>query len=283
VGELGVSYLQDGLHSAQSLSPAEPVDYTRRQLAGDLKLVPLPFLDIAGRTVLNVAQNQIIAPNTDPSRVAEHDYKATARLSGQLALTGTFVERNLFSYYAGTTLPNLFNQDEQGMFKATGASLVWIPLGNLQVVGDVRRTERTSYGTATRAGADVRYTFADAHILAGAGYHRVNATQALSATPLFPAYSLSHSELRAWAMANRGPYSASLDLIRLDFADAGSNPNLNGQSIESAIVASLGYKVKDNLRASADLSVEDNALYRKQVMALLRVQYQFGLAAKGGK
>jgi hypothetical protein len=283
VGELGVSFLQDGLHSAQNLSTPQPVDYTRKQVAGDLKLVPFSFLDVTGRTVLNISQNQIIAPNTSPSRMAEHDYKATAKLNEALALTGTYVERNFFSYYAGTTLPSLFKQNEQGMFKATGASLVWTAVPGLQLVGDVRRTDRASYGTSTRAGVDARYNLTDKHVLVGAGYHRINADAAQSVNPLFPSYSLSHSEMRAWVMADRGSYSGSLDVIRLQYTDADNNPNLNGQSAETAVVASLGYKVKDNLRVSGDLSDESNALYKNQVMALLRVTYQFGLAVKGGK
>ncbi len=283
LGEIGVSYLQNGSHPAAGLNVPQPVDYTRRQLAADVKLDPWAFLDIAGRTVLNAAGNQIVTPGTDPSRIAEHDYKATAKVYEKLAVTGTYVERNLFAYYAGTTLPNLFNQDEQGMFKATGASLVWGPLANLQVVGDVRRTDRTSYGTATRGGGEVRYTFTNAHVASGLGYHQVNAAQVVAVNAQYPSYSLSHSELRAWVMADRGAYTGSLDFIRLHYDDADANPNLHGQSLETALVGSLGYKVKANLRASADVSVEDNALYRKQVMGLLRVQYQFGLAAKGGK
>jgi len=161
--------------------------------------------------------------------------------------------------------------------------LAWAALASLQVVADVRRTDRESYGTATKAGATVRCSFAGAHVAAGAGYHKVNAAQVNPVEPEFPAYTLSHNEFRAWVMAGRGPCTASLDCIRLHYDDADANPNLNGQSIESAIVGSLGCKVKDNLRASADLSVEDNALYRKQVMVLLRVEYQFPMAGKGGE
>jgi hypothetical protein len=283
LGEIGVSYLQDGSHPAAGLTVPQPVDYTRKQLAADVKLDPCAFLDVAGRTVLNVASDQITVPGTDPSRIAEHDYKATAKVNEKISITGTYVERNFFSYYAGSTLPSLFNQDEQGTFKATGASLVWAALANLQIVGDVRRSERTSYGDATRAGGEARYTFTNAHVVAGAAYHQVNADDVLPVNAQFAAYSLSHSEERVWVMADRGAYSASLDMIRLHYDDADANPNLHGQSIESAIVGSLGYKAKDNLRLSADLSVEDNALTKSQVMALLRVQYTFGLAAKGGK
>jgi hypothetical protein len=100
---------------------------------------------------------------------------------------------------------------------------------------------------------------------------------------LVPAYSLSHSEARAWIMAEKGAYSASLDAIRLHYADPYLNPSLNGQSIESAIVGSVGYKAKNGAKVSGDLTLEDSPIFGKQTIALLRLEYRFGLAGKGDK
>jgi hypothetical protein len=282
-GEIGVSALEDGSQPAYDLVPAQPVDYTRRQMGVDLRMMPVAWFDFSGRTVFDIADHPQPAPGVDNSRIAEHDYKATARLSEQASLTGTYVERNLFAYYAGSTLPTLFNQNEQGMFKATGASLTWNPKASLQVVADLRRTERAAYGDATRFGADLRWTFPDSHLLAGAGFHQVDAFSVVAVAPLVPAYSLSHNELRAWVMAQRGTLSASLDGILLHYADGPGNPELNGKSSESALVGSLGYQAKENLKVTGNLTLDDSPVNGRQVLGLVRVDYRFGSAAKGGK
>jgi hypothetical protein len=286
VGTIGVDLTEDGT-SPGSPSPAgaPAVDYTRRLVGADVKLDGLAaWLDLSGRTVFDTAPRVSPGPDANSSRIAEDDYTATFKVATNLSLAGTFVERNLFAYYAGSTLPNLFDPNEQGMFKATGAKVTWLPVANLQVVGDVRRTDREAYGSATRAGGDVRYNFTDAHVLAGAGYHKVNAFT-LQAQPasLIPSYSLTHSEMRAWAMVQRGPFSASLDGILFHYDDAGANPNLNGHSHETAVVGSVGYQVKDSMKVSGDLTVGDTPLFQKEVMGLVRFEYRFGVAGKGDK
>ena len=248
-----------------------------------MKLTPWAFFDFSGRTVFDVAQMVAPTPGATLSHVAEDDYTATFKFAPNLALAGTFVERNLFAYYAGSTLPVLFNQNEQGMFKATGAKVTWMAKDNLQIVGDVRRTDRESLGNTTRAGGDVRYTLAESHTLAGFGYHKVNAFQVTAVDITAPAYSLSHSEARAWIMTTRGAFSASLDGIRLHYADAGNDKNLNGQAIESAIVGSVGYQAKNGAKVSGDLTLEDTPVFGRQTIALVRVEYRFGLAGKGEK
>ena len=76
---------------------------------------------------------------------------------------------------------------------------------------------------------------------------------------------------------------AALDAIRLHYRDAQANPNLYGRSIESQLVGSVGYQARENLKVSADLSYSDTPLATKQTMGLVRVEYRFGFAAKGGK
>jgi len=284
VGEIGVDFLEDGSSpSTQAAPTAAAVVYTRRLVGLDMKLTPYSFVDFSGRTVIDVAP--LVAPvaGLNLSRVAEDDYNITFKLPQSLALSGSFVERNLFAYFAGSTLPNLFNQNEQGMFKATGSKLIWTGVPNLQVVADIRRTDRDSYGTTTRGGMDLRYSLPDSHVLAGVGYHRVNAADVAAVDVTAPAYSLSHSEMRAWVMVERGALSASLDGIRFHYSDPYTDPNLNGQSIETAVVGSVGYKAKNGVKASGDLTLENSPIFGKQTIALLRVEYRFGLAGKGEK
>jgi len=69
--------------------------------------------------------------------------------------------------------------------------------------------------------------------------NKVNAAQVAATAPSVPAYSISHSEARAWVMAQKGAWSASLDGIWLHYADASLDPNMHGQGVESAIVGSV--------------------------------------------
>ena len=281
-GEIGVSYLQDGT-STPSLNVNDPVDYTRRQLGVDLKLSPCSYIDFSGRTLFDVAKHDNVLPGTDTSNIAEHDYSATLKALASLSFTGTFVERNFHAYYAGSTLPNLFDMNEKGLFKATGLAATWAPLTDLQIVADVKRTDREEYGTATRGGADFRYNFSKAHILAGAGYHKVIAFNVVQVDARVPSYSLSHSEMRAWAMVENGKFTATLDAIRLHYSAPETNPYLYGKAFETQLVGSVGYQAASSLKVSGDLSVEDTPLYQRQVMGILKLEYRFGFSFKGGK
>jgi hypothetical protein len=284
VGEIGVDFLQDGTSPTTQMAPtATSAVYTRKLVGLDMKLTPWTFVDFSGRTVLDIAPTVAPAPGVNVSRLAEDDYNLTFKLAQNLSLSGSFVERNLFAYFSGSTLPTLFNQNEAGMFKATGAKATWLPVADLQVVGDVRRTDRESLGTTTRAGVDARYNLSASHVLFGVGYHNVNAFQVAAVDITTPAYSISHSEARAWIMAERGALSASLDGMRLHYSDADVNPNLNGKAFESAIVGSLGYRPKSNLKVSGDLTFQDSPIFGKQTIVLGRLEYRFGTAGKGDK
>lgn len=281
MGEIGVDYLQDGSQAAKNI-PQTP-DYTRKQVGLDVKIAPWSFLDFSGRSVFDVNARPDALPGNENSSIAEHDYAATFRILPSLALTGNFVERNFNAYYAGTTLPSLFNINEKGMLRSTGASLTWTPLDGLQIIPDVKRIDRELYGTTTRAGAEARYSWTAQHILTGLAYHKVNAFDVVSVDAFTPSFSLTHSESRVWAMYENGAFSASLDGIRFHYSDVLANPSLHGKAIESQIVGSVGYQIRANLKVSADLSVADTPLYDKQTLGLLRLEYRFGFAGKGGK
>ena len=283
LGEIGVSYLQDGTTAAKDLNPPETPDYTRKQLGVDLNLTPWSFLAVSGRTVFDLASRAPALPGAENSSVAEHDYSATAKVVPALSLTGTFVQRNFNAYFAGTTMPSLFNMNEKGMLRANGLAMTWAPVDNLQIIPDVKRTDRELYGDTTRVGAEVRYNFSAQHLLVGFGYHQINAFDVVAVDALTPSFSISHNEARAWAIFEKGAFSASLDGIRFHYSDGALNPNLNGKSVESQIVGSLGYQAWTSLKVSGDLSVADTPLYQKQVMGLLRIEYRFGFSGKGGK
>ena len=280
--ELGVSYLQDGSKAAKDLPLPSATDYSRKQVGVDVAVTPTTIFDVRGRTVFDVASHPAPAAGAaEPSKLAEHDYTATLKLGGQLAVSGNFVERNFFAYFAGSNLPSLFRQDEHDLFKAWGGKLTWSAASALQVVADYRRTHRETYGDANRAGADLRMDFLEKTVLAGVGAHWVSVVDAKLVDPLAPYRSLSHREARAWVLVNKGKFSASLDGI-VQYYDS-SNPYIAGLRTVYETVGSLGYQATSNLKVSGDLSYGSNPVARHETQGLLKAEYRFGMGKKGGQ
>ena len=283
VGEIGMSYLQDGSTAAKDLPIPSPVDYSRKQFGVDFKLSPHASVDFSGRTLFDIASHPDLPGTTEkPSNIAEHDYNLSVKIVDSLSVTGAFIERNFFAYYAGSNLQSLFNQKDNDKFRSVGGSVIWGSASDIQVVGDITQTNRESYGDATRYGADLKWNLSKYKTTTGFGFHRVNADNAPVFGTKSPAYVLSHGEIRAWAMYQKGLLSASLDGIFYSFDDS-KNPNLSGQTSIYQVVGSVGYQTTKNLKISGDISYGDDALFKKQVMGVLRVEYRFTSAGKGGR
>lgn len=288
--EVGISYLQDGSRSAREAGTPLGQDYTRQQVALDLWVTPTAAFELRGRTVLDVASHLPAISATNPSRIAEHDYTATFKVGPKLVFAGTYAERNFVPYYAGTTLPSLFKQDEQGLFQAWGGKLTWAVTDALQVVGDYRHTHREGPNAASpvgakvdanRVGLDLRWALNDKTLLTGVGGRVVSAGPTLFVDFSAPYRSLSYQEMRAWMIQSKGKLSASLDAIFQHYET--SNPYVNGLSNLYEVVGSLGYQTSPALKFSGDLSFGTTALSRAEVRALLKAEYHFGTAKKGGQ
>ena len=284
VGEFGLSYLQDGQSAAKDLPIPSATDYTRRHMGLDLRIAPIAAFEFSGKTVFDVAKHAATpAGMEEPSNIAEHDYTLSVKAMDQLAFAGTYTERNYRAYYAGTNFHSLFNQNEKGKFNAAGVSVTWGSAGKVQVVADYKQTKRELIGDANRFGADVRWAISGLKLTTGFGYHKVSADDVVAvAGSKVPTYGLSHSELRAWAMHEKGKWSVSVDGIFYTFDDD-KNPNLNGKGSMYELVGSLGYQLNPNFRISGDLAFGANPEVKKEVRGLLRAEYRFGGAAKGGK
>lgn len=282
LGEVGVSYLQDGTTAAKDLTIPSTVDYTRKHLGLDLHLVPVARVDFLGRTMFDLASHPAVAPGAaTPSKIAEHDYSLRVKVTDSIVLTGGFIQRNFFAYFAGTSLPSLFRQDEKDKFRAQSASVIFGAPDALQVVADYRRTHRESYGDANRFGGELRWMpKSSLKLQTGFGLHQVSADKVLLVDSRYPSYSLNHTELRAWVMAEKGAFSASLDGIHQNFSDK-TNPNLNGITAVYEVVGSLGWRPTQNFKLSGDVSYGANPLAKKETRGLLRAEYRFG--GKGGQ
>lgn len=286
VGEVGVSYLQDGTKEAKGLLGPATVDYTRKQLAGDLRISPISSVDFYGRTVFDMAKHDNTpAGQAEPPKIAEHDYNLGLKFGSKFALKGSFVERNFQPFYAGTNFYSLFNPLEKDKLRATGVSLSHTPMDALEVIVDYRHSDRQTYGGSNRVGGEVRWAKREQKVQAGVGFHRVTAKEVafnVVVDPRYPSFSLSHREGRAWVMYDGGLLTASLDGIYQRFDDS-MNPHLNGQQSIYEAVASVGIRANANLKFSGDVSYGANPVFKKETRALLRAEFRFGLAGKGGK
>lgn len=280
-GEIGISYLQDGTKAAKDLTIPSPVDYTRKQLGADILFAPVAMFDLRGRTVFDMASHVDAAPGVDRSRIAEHDYTATFKLGGQVTLSGNFAERNFFAYYAGTNLPSLFRQDEKGKFQGRGVSITWNTPWAIQAVADYRHMSRETYGDVNRVGGELRWASSEKKILLGAGGHYTNAAKTLLVDATAPARSLSNAEARAWGMVTQGKFTASLDAIVQRFK--ANNPYMAGLKTAHEVVASLGYQATSSLKVFGDLSNGSTPAAKNETRGLLRAEYRFGFAKKGGR
>lgn len=281
-GEFGLSYLQDGQNAAKDLPIPSATDYTRRHVGFDLRIAPHAAVEFSGKTVFDVAKHaETPAGEEKPSNIAEHDYGLSVKAGEKWGIAGTFTERNYRAYYAGTNLHSLFNQREKGKFSAMGASVSYGSAASLLLVADYKHTKREVYGEANRYGVDVRWAISGLKLNTGFGYHKVAADDAVApAGSLTARYGLSHSEIRAWVLHEKGKVSASLDGIFYSFDDD-KNPNLYGKSSMFEVVGSLGYQFAPGFRLSGDLSYGASPEFKKEVRGLLRAEYRFG--GKGGK
>lgn len=283
-GEIGVSFVQDGTTAAKYLPTANQVDFTRRQVAGDLRFTPFTALSLTGRTVYDVAHHINYPPGVteaNRSRVAEHDYALGLRFTNAFRVDATYVQRNFRAYYAGTNMPSLFNQYEPGRFQSQGFAATIGSAASWEGVLDFKRTDRESYGQANRFGGELRWRAKNGGWQSGLGYHRVNADDAKVTGVLLTSYGLSYNEIRAWLMFEKNKFSASLDGIHHSFDDK-NNPNLNGKTSVYEVVGSAGYQLGTNFRLSADLSAGATPVLKNETRFLLRAEFRFGMASKGG-
>ncbi len=283
-GEIGVSFVQDGTTPAQSLKGANTADYTRRQVAADIRFTPNSTIDFSGRTVGD-AQHHIAHPvggeYFNKSRVAEHDYNLGLKFTPMFTVNATYAQRNFRAYYSGTNLPSLFNPWEPGRFKSQGLAATVGSAGKLEAIIDYKKTDRESYGQATRIGGELRWRMKEG-VQSGFGYHNVSADDVHLNGVYLTGYGLSYKELRAYVMAEKGKLSAAFDAIHHSFSDK-NNPNLNGKTSVYEAVGSIGYQAATTFKISGDISYGVTPLLQKETRALLRAEYRFGMASKGGK
>ncbi|MDR0498646.1 MAG: hypothetical protein LBH03_02780 [Holophagales bacterium] len=286
IGELGFSFVQDGTSTSyyENNNSEMPNDHRRRLAGGDVYIVPIAGLMFTGRTVFDIADRDLNSYLRDDhdSRLAENDYSLAYKFNSSFSAKLNYVQRNLQPYFIGSNFPSLFSAIENDKHRSYSGSVTYSNSESYEVTADYRHIYRNTFGDSDRFGAELRWIKSAMKFIGGAGYHRVSTSGVNSFDPLKPSYSLSHHELRAWAMYDTEKYRASLDSIIHKFDDS-DNPNLNGQSLLCELVASVGLKPAENLLISADMTYAATSVAKNEVRCLLRLDYKFGFTAKGGK
>jgi hypothetical protein len=284
MGEIGVSFVQDGTATSyynRLDSDHQPYDYRRKLVGADIYIVPIAPLMFTGRTVFDVADHDL-GNDDNASQIAENDYSLAYKFNGNFSAKVNYLERNFQAYFSGSNFPSLFNSFEKDKHRSYSGSATYSNSESYEVTANYRHIYRETFGDSDRFGADFRWIKSAMKLVGGIGYHRVNTSDVKFIDPLKPSYSLSHHEIRAWAMYDSDKYSASLDGMIHKFDD-GDNPNLSGQSSLFELVASAGIKPAENLLLSADVAFAATAMAKSEVRCLLRLEYKFGFTAKGGK
>lgn len=283
--EVGLSFIQDGTYPAEKLDGYNTYDFTRRQVAVDVRFTPNTILNLSGRTVFDIAHRMEAPDGASPNnaRVAEHDYNLAVRLTPMIGATATFTERNFRAFYSGSTLPSLFNPYEPGAFRSRSLAVF---LGSYATpfhgVVDVKRTSRDGYGNALRFGGELIGAYSPASIRYGLGLHRVNADSAVYSGVVPTFYGLSHQEVRAWVMHEKDRLTATLDAILHRFDDR-ANPSLYGKGSLYQIVGSVGFQATPDIRISGDLIRGVATLMQAETMVVLRADCHFSMEQKGGR
>jgi len=159
--------------------------------------------------------------------------------------------------------------------------VIWTTTASFQMVADYRHMHRESFGDTNRIGGDLRWDFNEKSVLLGIGAHVVNAVDAQFVDPAAPYRSLSYREARIWTMVTKGKLTASLDGILQRYES--NNPYLAGMRNVYEAVGSLGYQASENVKVSGDISYGSNPVAKHETRGLLRAEYRFGFAKKGGQ
>lgn len=282
LGEIGLSYLQEGTKAAKDLAIPSAVDYTRKQMGVDLLIAPTVAFQLRGRTIFDLTDHAALPVGTEnPSNIAEHDYTAVVKFGSKVIFTANVAERNFNAFFAGTNLPSLFRQEEKDKYKGYGGSLTVSATENLQVIGDFRHMKRESFGDVNRVGGEIRYASTEKHYMTGLGARSVSASNTIPVNPTTPGHSLSHTEFRAFAMIERKRLSLSLDGIVQHYKEG--NPYLNELTSLYEVVASVGFKATENLKVSGDISRGSTSVVKDETRGMLRADYRFGFGKKGGQ
>jgi hypothetical protein len=283
MGEAAISFVQDG--TPTSYAAKNRFSYQRKLIGGDIILVPIAALMFSGRTVFDIADRDGMTREAfdlqNASRIAENDYSLSYRFSSKFTARANYAERNFHAYYNGSNFPSLFSTYEKDKHRSYSCSATYVKSGSCEITADYRHIYRETFGSADRFGADFRWKIEAKKLAGGLGYHRVSTSEVKFIDPLRPSYSLSHHELRAWAMYSSDNFTGNLDGIIHKFDDDASP--LNGRSALYELVASGGYKPSEKLHVSTGLAFCATGMAKSEARVLVRLDYKFGFTVKGGK
>ncbi len=252
--ELGATMVHEqGATSYRTDSPQslpQPATDARQQLGGDLWFSPGQLLTVEGRAYYNPVSKGM----------AEQSCRLTLRPLNRLSIIATYDQRSFSNYFATASNPSLFKPLASQELTSTGASAAYILNDQAEITADLRQFKRSTIGTGTRGGGELRLTLHKALVRSGLGYHRLGAPDGVN----------SYHELRSYLAYDPGSYQISIDAIghQYDYP-----VYLNSSRLAHEVTMSAGYRLKPNLLLSADLTTSRSPQAGDEIKGLLRLDF----------
>jgi hypothetical protein len=253
--DLGVSALHEG---NVTVHEATDTKRNREMLGVDIWFSPFRMVEVTGHSYYNITTHA----------VAEHSYMLTLKPVDKVTVTGIYNNERLRDYFIFTNVPSIFNPVAGEDLKSYVASVSWVVIKPLEIIGDYRHYKRDTLGNSDRYGAEARFSMMDNKVRTGASLHRSRGGSGINA----------YTELRGYGSYRDATYQGSLDAI-VQYYDTPVYAKSNAYEL----TASAGYRLLRDLVVSGDIVLADNPRVSNDVRGLLRLTYNFNYSSKGAK
>lgn len=252
--ELGATMLHEqGATSYRTDSPQglpQPAADSRQLVGGDLWFSPGRLLSVEGRALYNLASNGM----------AEQSCRLTLRPASRFSVVATYDQHTFSTYFAPASNPSLFRPLAGQDLTSTGASAAYTLNEQAEVTADFRQFKRSSSGTGTRGGGELRLNLYQTQVRSGLSYHRLGSPDGVN----------SYHELRSYLAYDPGTYQLSIDAIghQYDYP-----VYLNSSRLAHEVTVSAGYRLRPGLLLSADLTTSRSPQAGDEIKGLLRLDF----------
>lgn len=255
--ELSVSGVREG---NMVVGPDDNVKDRRELVGADAWVRLLPKVEASGK----------VEYNTVIKGLADQRYSLVVKPLDRLTVSGEFNDYQFQKFFAFTTLPELFNNEENERMRSYGGAASY-RLDFVTLTGTYKYYDRAA-GTGDRYGANARFRMLDGHVITSVGYNRVNPAP----TTVVGAINSSYDEYNAYVEGHAGRMSANVYGLVHHYTE----PVFN-RTNEYSVSGSLGVDVAPGLNLSGDIVYSQNPRLNEEVRGFLRLKYTIAVASKG--